>query len=100
MQYASDITPCCLSVCTYTYRFNRASLLNIGFLLSRKECDYIAMHDIDLLPMNDDLRYSFPNAGPLHVSAPELHPLYHYKTFVGGILIMSRGQFEKVHSES
>ena len=78
------------------HRFNRASLLNIGFLLSRKECDYIAMHDIDLLPLNDELKYSFPQAGPLHVSSPELHPLYHYKTFVGGILLMSRGQFEKV----
>ena len=56
------------------------------------------MHDVDLLPLNDELKYSFPQAGPLHVSSPELHPLYHYKTFVGGILIMSRGQFEKVTS--
>ena len=56
----------------------------------------MVMHDIDLLPLNDDLKYSFPYRGPLHISSPELHPLYHYKTFVGGILIMSRGQFEKV----
>ena len=56
----------------------------------------MAMHDIDLLPLNDDLRYSYPELGPLHVSSPELHPLYHYKTFVGGILIMSRIQFEQV----
>ena len=77
-------------------RFNRASLLNIGFLLSRNECDYMVMHDIDLLPVNDHLKYEFPSKGPYHVSSPELHPLYHYKTFVGGILIMSRQQFEKV----
>ena len=56
----------------------------------------MVMHDIDLLPLNDDLKYSFPYRGPLHISSPELHPLYHYKTFVGGILIMSRDQFEKV----
>lgn len=77
-------------------RFNRASLLNIGFLLSKNECDFMVMHDIDLLPLNDDLIYEFPSKGPFHVSSPELHPLYHYKTFVGGILILSREQFEKV----
>jgi len=54
------------------------------------------MHDIDLLPLNDDLLYLYPSAGPLHVSSPSLHPLYHYKKFVGGILIMSRLQYEQV----
>ena len=54
------------------------------------------MHDVDLLPLNKDLYYGFPEKGPFHVSAPFLHPKYHYKTFVGGILIMSVAQFEKV----
>ena len=83
-------------------RFNRASLLNIGFLEARKNnCDYIAMHDVDLLPLNKDLYYGFPEKGPFHVSAPFLHPKYHYATFVGGILMMSLAQFERVsHSES
>lgn len=78
-------------------RFNRASLLNVGFLEARRNnCDYIAMHDVDLLPLNKDLYYGFPQKGPFHVSAPFLHPKYHYSTFVGGILIMSLAQFEKV----
>ena len=54
------------------------------------------MHDVDLLPLNKDLYYGFPEKGPFHVSAPFLHPKYHYPTFVGGILIMSVAQFEKV----
>lgn len=83
-----------------SHRFNRASLLNIGFLLSRNECDYMVMHDIDLLPLNDDLRYDYPAEGPFHVSSPELHPLYHYKTFVGGVLMLTREQFEKVNGLS
>lgn len=78
------------------YRFNRASLLNIGFLLSRNECDYLVMHDIDLLPVNDNLKYSYPSKGPLHISSPELHPQYHYQTFVGGVLALTREQFEEV----
>ena len=77
-------------------RFNRASLLNIGFLLSRNTSDYIAMHDVDLLPLNEAIHYSYPEEGPLHISSPELHPLYHYKTFVGGILLLTREQFERV----
>ena len=79
-------------------RFNRASLLNAGFLMSRDRCDYIAMHDVDLLPMNDQLKYSYPSAGPYHISSPSLHPRYHYKTFVGGVLSLTRDQFEQVTS--
>eukprot|EP00794_Sanderia_malayensis_P005387 gene5387-6060_t len=83
------------------HRFNRASLINVGFLLARNESyDYIAMHDVDLLPLNKDLNYDYPEIGPFHVAAPHLHPKYHYKTFVGGILILSAEQFEEVNGLS
>lgn len=72
------------------YRFNRASLINVGFLYVENKYDYIAMHDVDLLPLNDELHYSYPEKGPFHVSSPELHPRYHYSTFVGGILLIKR----------
>ena len=54
------------------------------------------MHDVDLLPLNQDLFYGYPQHGPFHISGPDLHPKYHYKTFVGGILSMSVKQFEEV----
>ena len=82
------------------YRFNRASLINIGFLISRSECDYMAMHDVDLLPLNPNLTYAYPQTGPLHLAAPNLHPKYHYKTFVGGILLINRDHFERVNGLS
>ena len=82
------------------FRFNRASLINIGFLEVNKEFDYIAMHDVDLLPINDELLYSFPVKGPYHVSSPELHPRYHYPTFVGGILLIKREHFIQVNGMS
>ncbi|KAK3704746.1 hypothetical protein QZH41_009749 [Actinostola sp. cb2023] len=81
-------------------RFNRAALLNVGFLVARNDCDYIAMHDVDLLPLNKKLFYGYPEKGPFHVSAPHLHPKYHYRTFVGGILMMSVEHFEKVNGLS
>ncbi|KAJ8878848.1 hypothetical protein PR048_019437 [Dryococelus australis] len=82
------------------YRFNRASLINVGFRVLDQECDYIAMHDVDLLPLNPELLYAYPSKGPYHIAAPELHPRYHYPTFVGGILLLKREDFEKVNGMS
>lgn len=64
-------------------RFNRASLINVGFLISMLESDYMVMHDVDLLPLNDQLDYSFPEKGPFHISASGLHPEYNFSTFIG-----------------
>lgn len=83
------------------YRFNRASLINAGFLLAEaRGYDYIAMHDVDLLPLNPALLYSFPKHGPLHIAAPELHPKYHYATFVGGVLLVSMAHFRLMNGMS
>ncbi|XP_054710160.1 beta-1,4-galactosyltransferase 7-like [Uloborus diversus] len=81
-------------------RFNRASLINVGHILSRKDCDYLAMHDVDLLPLNPKLSYAYPKNGPFHVASPEYHPKYHYSTFVGGILLLTKEQFESVNGLS
>ncbi|KAG8004369.1 Beta-1, partial [Nibea albiflora] len=60
---------------------------------SGNDTDYLAMHDVDLLPLNDALDYGFPEDGPFHVASPELHPLYHYKTYVGGILLLTKKHY-------
>lgn len=91
-----------------SYRFNRASLINAGFLyatsFSRQDdrpCDYIAMHDVDLLPLNSDLPYEYPGEGSvMHVAAPGLHPKYNYPSFIGGILLVSVPDFYKVNGMS
>lgn len=76
------------------YRFNRASLINVGFLYSMSDgCDYMAMHDVDLLPLTDKLNYSYPQNGLYHVSAAGIHPEYDYATFIGGILIVNKNDF-------
>eukprot|EP00055_Hartaetosiga_balthica_P013052 m.65459 g.65459 ORF g.65459 m.65459 type:complete len:404 (+) comp8153_c0_seq3:84-1295(+) len=82
------------------YRFNRGQLLNIGFREAIKSgCDYIALHDVDLLPLNDKLDYSYPEM-PMHISAPHLHPIYRYKEFVGGILLLNAKQFKQINGLS
>ncbi|XP_026185371.1 beta-1,4-galactosyltransferase 7 isoform X2 [Mastacembelus armatus] len=82
------------------YRFNRASLINVGYLESGNDTDYLAMHDVDLLPLNEALDYSFPEEGPFHVASPELHPLYHYKTYVGGILLLTKKHYHMCNGMS
>lgn len=82
------------------YRFNRASLINAAFLEAMHDCDYLAMHDVDLLPMNAKLNYSMPGEGvAYHVSAPGLHPKYEYKTFFGGIVIMTKRDFVRANGK-
>ena len=85
-------------------RFNRASLINVGFLKSQEvlsdyNCDYIAIHDVDLVPINPDLSYAFPDKGPFHVAAPGLHPKYDYPSFLGGILLITRQHYQLVNGK-
>ncbi|KAM4621094.1 beta-1,4-galactosyltransferase 7 [Polymixia lowei] len=82
------------------YRFNRASLINVGYMESGNDTDYLAMHDVDLLPLNQALDYGFPEEGPFHVASPELHPLYHYKTYVGGILLLTKKHYHMCNGMS
>ncbi|CAF1099793.1 unnamed protein product [Rotaria sordida] len=83
------------------HRFNRAALINIGFIESRTFVDYIVMHDIDLLPLNHKgLPYIYPKYGPIHLASPEYHPIYHYPSYVGGILIITCKDFERVNGMS
>lgn len=83
-----------------SFRFNRASLINVGFMYTENKFDYIAMHDVDLLPLNDDLKYIYPKEGPLHVSSPKLHPKYHYEKYIGGILLINRKHYRLVNGMS
>lgn len=83
-----------------SYRFNRASLINVGFREIGENFDYIAMHDIDLLPLNDNLKYSYPLNGPLHISSPQFHPRYSYPTFIGGILLINKKHYQMVDGMS
>ena len=83
------------------HRFNRAALINIGFIESRSMVDYIVMHDIDLLPLNiEQMSYRYPENGPVHLASPEYHPMYHYSTYVGGILMISSVDFERINGMS
>lgn len=82
------------------YRFNRGALANVGYMLAKDQSEYIAIHDVDLIPVNVNLSYAFPEQGPYHLSAPEYHPNYNYDKYFGGILLINNKHFELVNGFS
>lgn len=77
------------------YRFNRASLINVGYIFTAdKGFDYMVMHDVDLIPTTHQIKYNYPENGPVHLASPDLHPLYHYENYVGGILLLTHQDFK------
>lgn len=109
-------------------RFNRGALLNIGALESLEveingvpledfsisnlepviKCvrlpstDYLALHDVDLLPVDKNLAYTWPSdVGPVHLIPSHLHPRYNFYTpYAGGILLIRRTHFSLVNGMS
>jgi hypothetical protein len=63
-------------------RFNRAGLINVGFLYTRDKFDYTVQHDIDLLPLNPKLSYEFPGDCVFHVMNSFFHPEKAYRNHV------------------
>ena len=54
-----------------------------------------------LLPLNvKQLSYKYPENGPIHLASPKYHPIYHYPTYVGGILIITCKDFERINGMS
>lgn len=82
------------------FRFNRGSLANVGYMIAKNHTDYIAIHDVDLVPMNTNLSYAYPELGPYHISSPEYHPNYNYDKYFGGILLINNKHFESVNGFS
>ncbi|CAD5221360.1 unnamed protein product [Bursaphelenchus xylophilus] len=89
---------------TDSYRFNRASLINVGWLEADKiGCDYMVMHDVDIVPLNPNLNYRYPGEGVIrHISSGDYHPIkrYNYKKFIGGVLMLTMKDFKKVNGMS
>jgi len=74
---------------TDTHRFNRGALLNVGFLAAQSYgCDYLALQDVDLIPVHHNISYRFPSPGVYHASSRDVHPRYRYKAFFGGVLLL------------
>ncbi|XP_019729140.1 beta-1,4-galactosyltransferase 4 [Hippocampus comes] len=80
--------------------FNRAKLLNVGYLEALKDYswDCFIFHDVDLVPENDHNLYVC-DSQPKHLVVGRNATGYklHYKGYFGGVTAMSGKQFRKVN---
>ena len=79
--------------------FNRGKLLNIGFKTAiRKQCDYVAFHDIDMLPRDVDYSYS---EVPLHLATNFVNSRRElFKTYFGGVTLFPIELFKRINGYS
>ncbi|KAM5179957.1 beta-1,4-galactosyltransferase 4 [Mantella aurantiaca] len=84
-------------------KFNRAKLLNVGYLEALKEekWDCFILHDVDLVPENDFNTY-LCDTEPKHLVVGRNVTGYKlwYKGYFGGVTAMTRNQFAKVNGYS
>ncbi|XP_072548694.1 beta-1,4-galactosyltransferase 4 [Salminus brasiliensis] len=80
--------------------FNRAKLLNVGYLEALKDYswDCFIFHDVDLVPENDRNLYTCEDQ-PKHLVVGRNSTGYRlrYKGYFGGVTAMTREQFFKVN---
>ncbi|XP_010126676.1 PREDICTED: beta-1,4-galactosyltransferase 4 [Chlamydotis macqueenii] len=84
-------------------KFNRAKLLNVGYLEALKEAnwDCFIFHDVDLVPENDFNIYMCDRQ-PKHLVVGRNSTGYRlrYKGYFGGVTALTRDQFSKVNGFS
>jgi hypothetical protein len=74
--------------------FNRGMLCNIGFIEAQKEnCDYIVIHDVDMIPV--DVDYSYSNV-PVHLATDKIP----FESYFGGMTLFPTDVFEKINGFS
>ncbi|XP_048840330.1 beta-1,4-galactosyltransferase 4 [Brienomyrus brachyistius] len=83
--------------------FNRAKLLNVGFLEALKDYDWdcFVFHDVDLIPENDNNLYACERQ-PKHLVVGRNVTGYRlrYEGYFGGVTAMSKEQFRNVNGFS
>ncbi|KAM6924242.1 beta-1,4-galactosyltransferase 1 [Xenentodon cancila] len=80
--------------------FNRAKLLNVGYMEALKEYDYdcFVFSDVDLIPMDDRNTYRcFSQPRHLSVSMDKFGFRLPYNQYFGGVSSLSKDQFLKIN---
>lgn len=82
--------------------FNRGAMKNIAAKHAFEDgCDYIAWHDVDMIP-NEDCDYSYPEEYPIHIATQLSKYNYgmSYPEYFGGVILFTKEQVEKTNGYS
>jgi len=82
--------------------FNRGAMKNVAAQIAFEDgCDYIAWHDVDMLP-HEEADYSYPEETPIHIATKLSKYNYGlgYDQYFGGVILFSKEQVEKTNGYS
>lgn len=76
--------------------FNRAKLLNVGFVHTQEKYDNYCFHDVDMLPLVSDYSYC---SVPTHLAAEAEQFGYKlpYNEYFGGVTLFDRESYKKIN---
>lgn len=83
--------------------FNRGAMKNIAAYHAFEDgCDYIAWHDVDMVPTDDSCDYSYPEEHPVHIATKLSKYEYKlgYEQYFGGVILFTKDQVEKTNGYS
>jgi hypothetical protein len=83
--------------------FNRGAMKNIAAHYAFQDgCDYIAWHDVDMVPHDDSCDYSYPTKNPIHIATMLSKYDYGlgYDQYFGGVVLFTKEQVEKTNGYS
>lgn len=75
--------------------FNRGAMKNIAAEYAFKDgCDYVAWHDVDMLPVDEKCDYSYPEKNPIHIATKLSKYNYGlgYDQYFGGVVLFNEEQ--------
>ncbi|SPQ98281.1 unnamed protein product (mitochondrion) [Plasmodiophora brassicae] len=81
--------------------FNKGALFNIGYHLAKRGFAYIALHDVDQIPVDDRNTYEMPST-PLHLCSASSQYGWQpaYPTMVGGALLVTVADYKRMNGMS
>jgi hypothetical protein len=82
--------------------FNRGAMKNIAAKIAFEDgCDYIAWHDVDMLPQ-EDADYGYPENNPTHIATKLSKYNYGlgYDQYFGGVVLFTKEQVEATNGYS
>ena len=83
--------------------FNRGAMKNIAAEYAFNDgCDYIAWHDVDMIPHEIDCDYSYPEETPIHIATKLSKYNYGlgYDQYFGGVVLFTKEQVERTNGYS
>ena len=83
--------------------FNRGAMKNIAAKYAFDDgCDYVAFHDVDMLPENENCDYSYPIDYPTHIATKLSKYKYklNYEQYFGGVVLFTKEQVENTNGYS